>query len=277
MRLQYSHVPRSNMHTHTSFCDGKNTPEEMVRAACEAGMVSLGFSGHSHVHFDPDCCMTREQTAAYRAEVLRLREAYADRLDIFLGIEQDLYSDDPPIGYDHIIGSVHYLERKGEIFALDQSREELQRALREYYSGDIYRLMRHYFESVAQLREKTFCNIVGHFDLLAKFNAGGAMFDEANPHYLTMGFEALEALLKHDVLFEINTGAMSRGYRTTPYPSMSFLRFLSQHRARFILNSDAHSADGLMFGYADAVAYAMACGVRRLTVLTKNGAIDHRI
>ena len=41
-----------NLHTHTCFCDGKNTPEEMVISAIEKGMDVLGFSGHSSSSFD---------------------------------------------------------------------------------------------------------------------------------------------------------------------------------------------------------------------------------
>ena len=37
----------SNAHTHSTFCDGKNPPEEMIRAAEKLGFVSLGFSGHA--------------------------------------------------------------------------------------------------------------------------------------------------------------------------------------------------------------------------------------
>ena len=33
----------SNFHTHTTFCDGKNTAEEMVRAAITAGCPALGL------------------------------------------------------------------------------------------------------------------------------------------------------------------------------------------------------------------------------------------
>ena len=38
-----------NLHTHTVFGDGKNTAEEMVRAAIAAGCGSLGFSEHSRM------------------------------------------------------------------------------------------------------------------------------------------------------------------------------------------------------------------------------------
>ena len=37
---------RSNVHTHTTFCDGKNSVEEMARAAIDLGFVSLGYSIH---------------------------------------------------------------------------------------------------------------------------------------------------------------------------------------------------------------------------------------
>ena len=48
----------SNFHTHTSFCDGKNTPEELVLYAIEQGCAELGFSGHSYVDFDKESCMS---------------------------------------------------------------------------------------------------------------------------------------------------------------------------------------------------------------------------
>ena len=45
-----------NLHTHTVFSDGKNTPEEMVLGAVRAGCTSLGFSEHSPLapFYDPD-------------------------------------------------------------------------------------------------------------------------------------------------------------------------------------------------------------------------------
>ena len=40
-------IPLCNMHTHTVFCDGKNTVDEMVESAIKLGMKTLGFSGHA--------------------------------------------------------------------------------------------------------------------------------------------------------------------------------------------------------------------------------------
>ena len=37
-----------SVHTHSTFCDGKNTMAEMAAAACAAGVKHYGFSGHIH-------------------------------------------------------------------------------------------------------------------------------------------------------------------------------------------------------------------------------------
>ena len=79
-----------SVHTHSRMCDGKNTLAEMARAAFEAGAVSFGASGHSHTPLPEDEgeVLPADMTA-YRAEVLRLREEYAGRMDVLLGIELD--------------------------------------------------------------------------------------------------------------------------------------------------------------------------------------------
>ena len=81
-----------NLHTHTVFCDGKDAPEEMVRAAVALGMDSLGFSGHAPLDGQSGWTMAPEDVPRYRAEILRLREAYAGQLEIFLGLELDAVS-----------------------------------------------------------------------------------------------------------------------------------------------------------------------------------------
>ena len=51
-----------NYHTHTTYCDGKNTAEEMVQQAISLGISQIGFSGHSYTEFDLEPCMSREGT-----------------------------------------------------------------------------------------------------------------------------------------------------------------------------------------------------------------------
>ena len=37
---------KADFHTHTTYCDGKNTPAEMVKAAYDMGFTDFGISGH---------------------------------------------------------------------------------------------------------------------------------------------------------------------------------------------------------------------------------------
>ncbi|HIZ55853.1 MAG TPA: hypothetical protein H9671_06570, partial [Firmicutes bacterium] len=55
----------SNLHTHSCFSDGRDTPEEIVREALRKGFISLGFSDHSPTPYFSDCNMPEERTEAY--------------------------------------------------------------------------------------------------------------------------------------------------------------------------------------------------------------------
>ena len=61
--------------------------------------------------------------------------------------------------------------------------------------------------------------------------------------------QAADALLTTGKPFEINTGAISRGYRTDAYPSREIRTYLKERGARFILSSDAHRKEHICFGF----------------------------
>lgn len=263
-----------NLHTHTTFGDGKHTPEEMALGAIRAGCRSLGFSEHSPMppEADPDSwAMGAEQEAGYRAEVLRLKEAYRDRLEICLGLELDADSPAPREPYDYLIGSVHGIWKDGRCLSVDASPESLARDVREHFGGDYYAFAAACFRREAELADRTGCQIVGHFDLITKFNEGGRLFDEEAPRYRNAALEALEALMEHDVIFEINTGAISRGYRTVPYPAPFLLRAIRERGGRICITSDTHHAETITCAFPQAAALADSCGFREAWVLTEDG------
>jgi len=264
-------IPRCNLHTHTSFCDGRETPEEIVQAAIRQGMTAIGFSGHSPMPYPNDFAMTERSLYEYREEILRLRRAYEGKIEVLLGIEQDYLSGHPYGRYDYIIGSVHTMMLDGKVYELDNTKEELLRAVREQFRGDIYLLLQRYFEMVGQLVDVTDCNIIGHFDLVTKFNEDGSLFDERDPRYLLPAYAAIDRLAKREVLFEINTGAVARGYRRLPYPSLPLLRRIALRGCRVVINSDAHSADKLLYKFDEAVMIANNIGFGSVSVLTRDG------
>lgn len=234
----------TDLHVHTTYCDGANTPEEMVLSAIEKGMKCLGFSAHSYTFFDESYCMTK--TKEYKREINRLKEKYKDKIKILCGTEQDFYSKEPTNDYDYVIGSVHYLKINDKYIPIDESEEILTDAVRKYFGDDFYKMAEEYYNTVARIKN---ADIIGHFDLITKFNEQNRIFNEKDERYVKSYKKALDILLKQDVLFEINTGAISRGYRTTPYPNPDILEYIRQNGGKTILSSDAHDKDGLMFGF----------------------------
>lgn len=260
---------RSNFHTHTLYCDGKDSVFEVAEAAAEQGLTALGFSGHSTTLFDLRYCMAPDGVSRYAADVRQVQEMYKGRLEIYLGVEDDFYGERPAFKRDYTIGSVHYLPSGGVYYPVDESAEDLKRAIREGFGGDVLALTRAYFETVAQVQEKTGCDFVGHFDLVTKYNNG--LFDEDDPRYLGPALDALEHLCRQGAVLEINTGAMARGVRRVPYPSPALLRAAHGFGASIVLSSDCHDKGKLLYAYDEAVELAKSCGFRTARTLTAGG------
>lgn len=263
-----------SVHTHSTMCDGKNTLEEMAQAAFQAGCVSFGASGHSHTPLPEDAgeVLPADMTA-YRAEVLRLREEYAGRMDVLLGIELDNVADVTAEGFDYWIGSAHHMrDPEGGWHAVDWSREALERSFRESFKGDSLLMTERYYDEVRRVAERG-PTILGHIDLIAKFNGDGYFFDEEAPGCRAAALAALHAADPKETLLEINTGAMSRGYRTAPYPAPGLLRAARERHIPICITSDCHSRANLLHAFPQAAELAKAAGYRERMILTKQGFV----
>ena len=235
-------------HTHTNYCDGKNTPEEMLLAAIAKCLTKYGFSEHGYTDFDLRYCLTLEKSELYKKEILALKEKYKDRIEVLLGIEIDAFSSYPTDDFDYVIGSAHYVRREGAYRAIDEDPQEFESICREWYGGDYYAFAEDYFKMAEELAKKTI-SIIGHFDLITKFNEGNRLFDISHPRYLAAAKKAIDILLPLNVPFEINTGAISRGYRKTPYPAPELMDYIRSKGGKFILCSDTHSAENICFEF----------------------------
>lgn len=241
----------SNYHTHTVLCDGTDKTEALIVKAIELGCREIGFSGHSYTWFDESYCMSLEAVEAYKAGLGRLREKYHDRIKVLIGVEQDFYCDEPCTDFDYVIGSAHYVLKDGEYITIDYTREVLENAVEKYYNGDFYAMAEDYYDIMGGIYEKTHCNIIGHFDLITKFNENDALFDTGNTRYRKAVYRALERLENVPALFELNTGAIAKGYRTSPYPQDFILDRINEMGGKMILSSDCHAKDSLLYGFEE--------------------------
>lgn len=250
---------RANFHTHTTFADGLSSAEEMVRTAIDRGFCRLGFTEHSYSSATGVFGMPKEAVYQYEQEICRLKEHYRGQIEIFSGLELDSYGQklfEP----EYVIGSVHYVKKDGLFYSIDHNAESFAEMLKTF--GSIDALAHTYYSDVVQMAKDMRPDIIGHIDLITKFNEGFAFFDEAAPVYAACAKDAVLQIKPYCGLFEVNTGAIARGCRTAPYPAVPLLRFLCENGLDIIVNSDAHAAQTVDCWFAEAEELLKACGFR---------------
>lgn len=243
---------KRDYHMHTTFCDGKNTPEQMILSAIEKGMEEIGICLHSHLPFCAQgSCKSVENEQDFCREVNRLKPLYADKISVKCGIEMDYFSPHKPKNFDYIIGSVHFFKVGEKYYPIDSSVEKFRFAINDGFNGDVYAAAEDYFNNVADVVNKHNADIIGHLDLITKFNEVEKTIDTSNPRYIKAWKNAVDKLIPYGKPFEINTGAISRGYRTTPYPAFDMVEYIKANGGKLIMSSDSHSAENIAFAYSD--------------------------
>lgn len=262
---------KQNLHVHSIYCDGKDTPEEMIEAAIAAGFGSLGFSIHSYMSCSKSGFLSLEKNEKYNVEIERLKQKYKGIFPIYRGVEQDIFADYPPNGYDYAIGSVHYLHTSEGLVTFDVGLEKTLAYVEKYFAGDGMAFAKAYYETLATAPDHGRFDIIGHFDLITKHNETHPFIDTDAKEYKRYFAEAIDALAGKIPFFELNTGAIARGYRTTPYPSLEITKLLREKGFGATISSDCHDKRMVDYGYDDAAEFLRAAGYRTKFVLTENG------
>lgn len=262
---------KQNLHTHTTYCDGAHTPRQMVEYALMKGFDSIGFSEHSHMYFAPERSMSLEDTGKYREEINALKKEYKDQIKIYCGLEVEMYSKIDLSGYDYLIGDSHYFLIDGEYVGFDRKRDEVERVINTYFGGDGLKFALSYWRGVCELASHGKFDIIGHFDIITKHSDSVLFFDDEDARYKNAALEAMDALQGKIPFFEVNTGAIGRGYRKAPYPSPFLLREFKRRGFGAVITSDCHNGEKLDTGYELARELLCECGFDTRYILTESG------
>ncbi len=293
----------SNLHTHSTFSDGKHSLEENVLSAIEKNMLSLGFSDHSYTACDTSYCMKQEDYEGYLQSIRQLKEKYSNQIPLYSGLELDYYSIDEhapvtakclesgqlettfvdrnPIvlslsdfdNYDYLIASVHYIVKDGICYPIDHSPEQQHHCIQNAFCGDIFAMAQCYFDMLCEHVERVRPTVVGHFDVLTKFS----LMPEENERYQAIAKNALKRIIKTCPYVEVNTGAISRGWRKTPYPADYLLRALLEEGGKPVLGSDSHDKNNLTYAFDVTVALLKQIGFKNVYVFNGEGFDECRI
>ena len=141
----------TNYHTHTTRCGhAEGTEEEYILTALRCGYTVLGFSDHTpwkyaDPHFVSRIRMLPEELDGYVQTLSALRERYADRLHIHIGLEAEYFPAYLPwldeemerLGIEYLVFGCHYdtTDETGRYFGRPESGKDLRRYAEQVTAG----------------------------------------------------------------------------------------------------------------------------------------------
>lgn len=250
----------TNYHSHSLYCDGRAGLEDFVRFALSKGFTSYGFSSHAPLPFATAWTMEWDRMDDYLAEFHRLKEKYAGRIELYIGLEIDYLNEEsnPSVArfrelpLDYRIGSVHMLYNdKGEVVDVDVPADAFKKIVDEQFDGNLEHVVYLYYERLTRMLKLGGFDIVGHADKM-HYNAAcyrPGLLDEDWYDRLVRDYFAEIARLGYQV--EINTKAYHD--LGTFYPNERYFSLLHDMGIRVQVNSDSHYPERINNGRPEAL------------------------
>lgn len=257
---------KCNLHSHTQFCDGRSSMEQMLYAAKKAGFNVWGFSPHAPICVPSPCNMKKEDVKPYLAEIRRLRELFPEMV-IRAGMEVDFIDDNngpsskevKDYGLDYVIGSVHFIpNQKGEYHDIDGSPERFRQVLHDYFEDDLKFVVSSFWRQTQRMINAGGFDIIGHIDKIALNASSVDPQIEDDPFYQEQADKTIEMAISKGIQIEINTKHWKRYGRFFPHPR--YWKHIINSGIEMPVNSDTH--------YADLVEEGMEAALKEIEKIT---------
>ena len=261
------------------FCGhAKGDLVAVVEAAIERGFTHYGLSEHCPRERLEDLYPEEHALGVdglatafreYTQTAFALRERYADRIELLIGFETERL---PPSSwaermtalrrsapFDYVVGSVHDVDGRYVDY-----KPALTAELAEQLGGRDALHLR-YFDAVTELVETLRPEIVGHLDLVRKFDGPSASFSAPVMQRIE---RTLEAVAANGAVLDVNCGAARRGYSPV-YPLPEILARACQMGIGVTLGDDSHGAHDVGVGLDACMAAIAAAGYRSVRYLAR--------
>lgn len=238
-------------HSHTPLCKhAYGTPHEFAAVALERNLKGVTITCHcplpdgnsSHIRMDPD------QYPEYLDLIAAARDAYAGKVDVRTGIESDYFPGVEPwleklharAPLSHVLGSVHY---------------QLMPYRQTYFTGDVLAYQKLYYEHLAMSAETGLFDTLAHPDLIKNESPSEWNFERLRDDIC----RSLDRIAATGVAMELNTSGM---FKSLPEmnPSPSQLTLMRERGIPVVIGADAHRADRVGDGYAEALQHLLDAG-----------------
>lgn len=288
----------ADYHIHTYYSDDSTYPmEQVVKDAISNGITDLCFTDHVDYGIKEDADkLTPEQRQelkvklqnpnvpqynvdypAYVAEYQDLKEKYADKINLKLGMEfglqihtipqyQKLFNSYP---FDFIIMSCHQVENK----------EFWTQEFQQGRSQDEYN-QRYYDEILAQVKNYHDYSVLGHLDLIARYDKAGIYpFAKIQDKIA----EILKIVIADGKGIELNTSSVrykihnAQGEQELT-PSREILALYKELGGRIItVGSDSHKPEHLGAYIAEQSQELLKLGFKEICTFEKMQPIFHKL
>ena len=244
-------------HMHTTLCKHARGPLSAYAEQAErAGLRGITITCHSPMPFgwNPKARMTIQQFPQYVDMVAELRDQFAGRVDVRLGLESDyLPGMESWLGelhsradFSYILGSVHpQTDEYQSMYLEGSSRLEYEKS---------------YFENLANAAESGLVDCLSHPDIVKIVHPKQYQVAE---HMYTIR-RALDRIVRAGAAMELNTSGLNK-----PYPEMNpgkeILDEMALRGIPVVLGSDAHDPHRVGADFDKALAQLQDAGYRRVS------------
>ncbi|KAI0658260.1 polymerase/histidinol phosphatase-like protein [Cubamyces menziesii] len=298
-------MPHSH-HSHSGqFCKhAAGTLEDVVLEAIRQGFSTYGLTEHVPRYRPQDLYPEEEaaglstdalraQFAAFLAEAHRLKEAYADRINLLVGLETEFITDTDmdeldallratnvdggPARIEYLVGSVHHVrgipidfDRDTYLRALSTFRPTIQLNEEHDEHATMEAFLCAYLDAQHALLTRFRPEVVGHFDLCRLYTPQLRFADY--PAALERVRRNVAVAVEYGAAFELNAAAFRKGWDAA-YPGADVVEIISQAGGRFVLSDDSHGPHAVGLNYRRIPEYARRMGISELWVLERDDQV----
>lgn len=270
-------------HTH-AYGHEANAPlhaEEMIQKAIECGLATIYLM--DHFTFPPGFedptpnktdSISGEKFILLSEEQKRLKELYADKIEILFGAEVDYlpeYIDATremltQLPLDFITGSVHYIDTY-----TDEYGNKINLNIDGRHSwGNIEKtfptnkeFVQAYYRRVRDMVESGIFHSCSHLDLVKKYNVDPQKFDPDEVWYKEEVEKTLETISNKGMSIEINTSGLYKACHEI-YPAEWILIRACELGIPVTIGSDAHKPEDVGRNHKEAIQYAIDAGYKEI-------------
>jgi len=262
-------------HVHTFRCGhAGGASRDFVLAAIDRGLSEIAFTDHIPLYFlpegrrDPRLAMREDQFDGYIREVEGLRDEFAGRIAVRLGLEADYAEGHEEelarwlsrAPWDLVLGSVHWVAGDW-IDDPGRSPARFEREGTEFLYEEYYRLL-------SRAATTGLFDVLTHFDLPKKHGHRPAAPRTGAED------EAIAAAAAAGCAVEISSAGLRKPVAEA-YPEAGLLARIVGAGIPVTFSSDAHAPAEVGWGYDRTLPLARTCGVVEFVSLESRRKVRH--